>query len=169
MGCRNCWRVARPVLDLDEDHAVTEERPNLDILADKRGELLQSISPVEDLLNRHPPVTEALRGEVGVLRVEDAEADPEILWLARRGDTEHEVRLEGRLCCAIEQFRDKLLGDLLLEKAIVAVIPGGLHLGKVGVIEERHLCLRAKVSYFLEGVAGRWLQICLAETVLSIW
>lgn len=101
---RNCWRVARPVLNLDEEYALIEERPNLDILADKRGELLQSVSPVEDLLDRHPPVSEALRGKVGIIGVEDAEANPEVLGLACQGDTLHEVRLDVLLCCAIEQF-----------------------------------------------------------------
>ena len=144
----NC--KARPVLDLDEEYALIEERPNLDILADKRGELLQSVSPVEDLLDRHPPVSEALRGKVGVIGVEDAEADPEVLGLACQGDTVHEVRLDVLLCCAIEQFRDKLVGDLLLEEAIVAVVPGVLHLGEVSVFEERHLC-STKKSCFCKG------------------
>ena len=136
------WCVARPILDPDEDHAVPKHRPNLDVLTDEGSNLLQGIGPVENLLNRHPLLAEALRGEVGVRGEVDAEADPEILWLARRGDTEHEVRLEVLLCCAIEQFRDELLGDLLLEEAVVAVIPGSLHLGEVGSVEERHLCFR---------------------------
>ena len=167
---RNCWRVARPVFDLDEDHTVIEERPNLDILADKRGELLQSVSPVEDLLDRHPPVSEALRSEVGVIGVEDAEAYPEVLGLACQVvDLLEKEGLEVHLDRSVKQVRDEVFRDLLLEEDVVAVVPGGLHLGEVGVVEERHLCLRAKVRCFLEGVAGRWLQICVAETVLSIW
>ena len=143
-------RKARPVLDLDKEYALIEERPNLDILADKRGELLQSVSPIEDLLDCHPPVSEALRSEVGVIGVEDTEANPEVLGLACQGDTLHEVRLDVLLCCAIEQFRDKLVGDLLLEEAIVAVVPGVLHLGEVGGVKERHLC-STKKSCFCKG------------------
>ena len=137
------WCVARPILDPDEDHAVLKHRSNLDVLADEGSNLLQGISPVENLLNRHPLLAEALRGEVGVRREVDAEADPEILGLARQVvNLLEEAGLEVNLDCVIEQVRDELLRDLLLEEAVVAVIPGGLHLGEVGGAEERHLCFR---------------------------
>ena len=132
--------AARPVLHLDEDYAVIKHRPNLDVLADKGGELLQSVSPVEDLLDRHPLLTEALRGEVGVLGVEDTEGDPELLGIVRQVvDLLKEASLEVNLSRLVDQVRDELLRNLLLEEAVVAVLPGGLHLGEVVGGEERHL------------------------------
>ena len=94
--------MARPILDPDEDRAVLEDRPKLNISTDKVGNLLQRVSPVENLLDRHPPVTEALGVEEVVLVKADAEADPEILWLARVLDHIKELRLEVLLCSSVE-------------------------------------------------------------------
>ena len=147
---------------------VLEDRSKLDVSTDELGDLQQRVSPVEDLLDRHPPVAEALGVEEVVLVKADAHCGPDVLALGREVDGGKQLRLEVLIRRAGDHQRDEVVDDLLLEEFVGAILPGVRELGEVGVVEERHLCW-AKVSCCLEGVAGRWLQICLAETVLSIW
>lgn len=136
------YNSSRPVLDPDEDDVIIEHRPNLDVLADESGDLLQSVGPVEDLLDRHPLLAKSLRGEVGILGEIDAEADPEVLGFVRQVvDLLEELRFEVLLHRVVDQIRDELLCDLLLEEVVVAVAPCGAQLGEVVGVEQRHLAL----------------------------